>query len=235
MPCVDERTMYELIEGALQGGGRRDAIEHIKGCKDCMARIRNLVGFEKLLRETWSKFRERECLSPEQLHDYWQGTLTDSETARVKKHLEQCAVCSLILEESVWLAEEYERQEEEWLKSNEERLGKRLYARVSEFLEERFEKAKELVSNADMYLWQLKPVPVFRGGKPAERREETIPVVCRSSSVVIVVTGREPEGLQLRLVGETGKEVAVQSCSAEGIATFQDVPAGYYSVELVEP
>jgi len=235
MACLDERTMYALLDGELKGDARREAMKHIKGCDKCLARMRNVVSFERTLREAWRKFRKEECLTFETLYAYSEGTLPPKEHANVKKHLAQCAACWLVLKEGAWLAEEYTRQEQEWLKSNEERLGKRLYARVRQFLEERFEKAKELVSSADMYLWQLQPVPVFRGGKPPERHEEPIPVVCRSDSVVIVVTGREPKGLQLRLVDENGKEVAVQSCSAEGIATFQDIPAGYYSVELVEP
>jgi len=234
MSCIDDRTMYEIIEGKLGDEACRAALEHIKGCDKCAARMRVLEGLEKTLEEAWAKFCAEGCLEPEVLHAYSENTLSTEERAAVKRHLEQCEICSLILERATWVAEEYARHEREWLKSNEERLGKRLYARVKQFLEERFEEAKEILSGAEMYLYQLKPVPVFRGAKPRERREEPIPVFCKSDSVVIVVTGREPKGLHLKLVDENGEEVAVQSCSAEGIATFQDIPAGYYSVELVE-
>ena len=157
MQCPDDRKMYEFIDDELTPEERLAVMRHIKGCDGCMKRFKVLVGLERVLQKAWDKFRERECLSPEELHDYWQGTLTDSETARVKKHLEQCAVCSLILDESAWLAEEWELVEQEWLKTNEERVGKRTLEMVRAFLTKQFgpEKAEEILANADVYLLDL--------------------------------------------------------------------------------
>jgi hypothetical protein len=233
--CIDDKTMYEIMDGGLTGPARRAALQHIRECEKCAARMRVLVGLQETLGDALTDFWDEQCPAPEVLHAYMEDTLPSEERAETAKHIKACTRCSLVLEEASWLLREYTREEEILLRSNRERLGSQLYERVQEFLKERFSEVAEIVKSADMYLYLLKPVPVFRGGKPAERREEPLPVVCRSNSVVVVVTGREPKDLQLRLVDEKGQEVAVGSCSAEGIATFEDVPAGYYAVELVEP
>ena len=234
MACIDDRTMYELIDGELKGDARREAIKHIEGCDKCMARMRELVGFEITLGDAWSKFRKEECPSAETLHDYSEGDLSEEERSQVEKHLKRCEICAFVLEESAALTKEYARQEERWLKDNRQRLGSQLYEKVKRFLAERFSEAQAILEQADAFRFQLKPVALFRGRKPERRDRPRLPVVCKSGSVIIVVTGKDPSGVRVRLMDEKEEIVAEESCSPEGIAAFLDIPTGYYLVEVVD-
>jgi hypothetical protein len=234
MRCVDDKTMYEIIDGALGGEGRRAAMEHIRGCEKCANRLRVLEGLERTSSEAWGLFRAEECPAPEVLHGYSERTLPAEEHANVQKHLDQCEVCSLILDRAAWAAEEYARQEQEWLKSNEERVGRRRYSKVKQFVEERYERAQEMLAMVDVYLLQLKPVPVFRGKKPAKEAGPRVAIFCKGGTVLVMVDPVDSEGVRVQLVDKGGKVVAEGECSTEGIATFEDMPEGYYFGQVAE-
>jgi len=233
MGCIDDKTMFAIIDGDLAGEPRRTAIEHIEGCEKCMNRMRFLVGLQGALEETWAAFRKQECPAPDTLHAYSEGALSAEASAEVKKHLDRCAVCSLIIEQSQQMVDDYIREEQSLLKSNEERLGSSLFGKVRRFIEERFERAEEMLEQADMFRYTLKPVPAFRGEGADEGERRRMPVVCKSGSVIVAVTGAAAEGVRVRLLDEDGREVADESCSSEGMAAFLDVSPGYYTVEIV--
>jgi len=234
MTCVDERTMHEIVDGELKGEARREALKHIRECDRCADKMREIIGLGRMLDKAWSEFGAQKCPAPQVLYDYSEDKLSPDERASVKEHLQRCKLCVAVLEEGALLAEEFARQEEMLLKSNKERLGAQLYGKVQDFMARRFEQAEEILEKADVFQLQLKPVPVFRGRRPAKAREVGIPVMCKAGTLAVVVTGRNPEGTRVRLIDKDGKTIAEEVCSSEGVVAFLEVPDGDYTVKEVE-
>ena len=227
--------MYEIIDGELQGEARRAAIKHIEGCERCMARMRVLVGLESAVDAVFESLPEEECPDPHVLQAYSEGALPPEEKRKVEEHLKVCDVCAIVLEEGAQMEKEYVRLEKEWLKSSKERLEKAgLYETVKKFLVGCVSDVEAVLAQMDAFRFALKPVPVFRGKKPAETPVQRIPVRCKSGVLVIAVTGKDPRTTHLRVIDEKGEVVADSLCSSEGIAAFFGISPGYYSVEAVD-
>ena len=81
----------DQLSAALDGAADPGVIAHLAQCASCAARLETARLAENDLRRQLFRW---DCPTPQQLGDFQQGLLAQSEAAVMAQHLEQCALCA---------------------------------------------------------------------------------------------------------------------------------------------
>lgn len=160
MNCIDEKTLYELIDDELKEAVREEITQHLEQCKKCRETLNSLVESEKDMRQAWDEYRKTVCPSPEMLYEYEIGILGRKETKEIKTHLKSCHICELSLKAAAEVEEEIIKLEREHSREIFQKKTDELKTVVEGFIKERY---PEVLSYFDAAWSVLKGVAVEHG------------------------------------------------------------------------